>query len=580
MGLSKKTFLYSIILAVVMTALITGYFVFMLPSLYVDYMMRSNLESAMEIHKGYLEDKGYDNLNVKNPSSTYTLEIPREGTELFVSGKYFRLTLNVLDKELQTYLSRMKGMFGEIGEAESGYASWEGLQASGCAASPSAANPNTQSQDLLSKEDFTALWELLREKLAPIAPHADGTPVAGSPSADYPLTFEIEQKAGQGVYQKEYSRIHQSPDGFIVFEAGVSDNDYSYTTYVAFSATKDAFLFTVLPTMTPQMDEIRPIVAESMPMIVAVVFLLALLSSRFFSGKIVNPIIHLAGQAQTAANFCGTYTFDTKRKDEIGTLSHALNELYQKLHGSYLALAEKNKILEEENQRQEVFLRATSHQLKTPVTAALLLVEGMKNRVGKYKDTDAWLPEVKKQLLSMRKIVEDILYLNYHTDQMTKEPSSLKALLSELLNLYSVQIESQKLEIEMTGNGIVWADREILKKILDNLLSNAVQYTPSGGRIEIIMKEEPENAEPSDQYPSVSRIRLLIKNYGITIPQELLPDIFEPFVSSAKAGNGRGLGLYVASYYSRLSGIRLLVENGENCVCSLLVFSPKAQQDD
>ena len=89
MGLSKKTFLYSILLAAVMTVFITGYFVFMLPSLYVSYVMRSNLESVTEIHKGYMEDKSYDNLTVKNPSSTYSLEIPREGNRLFVSGKFF-----------------------------------------------------------------------------------------------------------------------------------------------------------------------------------------------------------------------------------------------------------------------------------------------------------------------------------------------------------------------------------------------------------------------------------------------------------------------------------------------------------
>ncbi len=70
-------------------------------------------------------------------------------------------------------------------------------------------------------------------------------------------------------------------------------------------------------------------------------------------------------------------------------------------------------MLEEENERQEVFLRASSHQLKTPVAAAPLLVEGMMNEVGKYKDTKRYLPEVKKQLMAIRRIVEDILYLNH-----------------------------------------------------------------------------------------------------------------------------------------------------------------------
>ena len=560
MGLSKKTFLYSIILAAGMTAFVTGYFVFMLPSLYVDYVMRSNLESAMEIHRGYVKDRSYDNLTVKNPSATYSLEIPREGTDISVSGKYFRLTVDVRDEELQTYLERIKGMINSMEKMDSA----AGNSGSSGPEIPESAKP-------LDEEDFTALWHLLKEKLT------GNTSLTG----DYPLAFEIEQKGNQGAYREEYSRTHQSPDGFLVFEAGVSDNDYSYTTYIAFSAVENAFLFTVLPTMTPQMEEIRPIVGESMPMIVAVVFLLVLLSSRLFSGKIVNPIIHLAGQAQAASDFStdfsaassGTRIFDADRRDEIGVLSHALRELYEKLHGSYLALAEKNKILEEENLRQEVFLRATSHQLKTPITAALLLVDGMRNRIGKYSDTDTWLPEVKKQLLSMRKIVEEVLYLNYRTDQMNAEPSALEILLEELLNLYSVQIDAQKLEVHLTGSGTVRADREVLKKILDNLLSNAVQYTPPGGQIEIIIAETAKKDEKSGELPPAPQVNLSIRNYGVMIPEELLPNIFEPFVSSSESGCGKGLGLYVASYYCRLSGIGLTVENGNNCVCSLLTFT-------
>lgn len=558
MGLSKKTFLYSIILAVAMTAFITGYFVFMLPSLYVNYVMRSNLDSVEEIHRGYAREKSYQNLTVKNPSSTYSLEIPRTGNNIFVSGKFFRLTVDVHDEELQEYLNQIKNMLGHLEDTGS--------------AEVSSASENPADSEILRREDFAALWDLLTEKLA-------GS--AFSAMDDYPLAFELEQNGSQGAYREEYSRTHMTADGFAVFEAGVSDNDYSYTTYVAFSVATDAFLFTIFPTMTPQMEEIRPIVAESMPMIVAVVFLLVLLSSRFFAGRIVNPIIRLAGQAETITgipentasvsvkntehlktDFPGTHTFDLDRKDEIGALGKALSDLYERLRQSYLALAEKNRILEEENKRQEVFLRATSHQLKTPITAALLLVDGMRNRIGKYKDTDAWLPEVKKQLLSMRKIVDDVIYLNYHTGQLQPEPAALELLLEELLKLYQVQSEAKNLEVLLTGKGTVSADREILKKILDNLLSNAVQYTPCGGQIEIRIKKIVKGAAESTE--------LSITNYGVTIDEELLSDIFEPFVTSSEKGTGKGLGLYIAAYYSRLSGMRLAIKNGENCVRSLL----------
>lgn len=61
---------------------------------------------------------------------------------------------------------------------------------------------------------------------------------------------------------------------------------------------------------------------------------------------------------------------------------------------------------------------------------------------------------------------------------------------------------------------------------------------------------------------------LQITNFGVTIDESLLPGIFEPFVSSAENQKGKGLGLYVAAYYSRVLGYRLEVMNEENRVCA------------
>lgn len=178
------------------------------------------------------------------------------------------------------------------------------------------------------------------------------------------------------------------------------------------------------------------------------------------------------------------------------------------------------------------------------------------NEVGKYKNTKEYLPEVKKQLLSMRKIVEDILYLNYHAENMQKGELALEALVQELMRTYKVQADDKRLDVAVRGSGMVKADREMMKKIVDNILSNAVQYTPEGQRIEI----EAGTGE------------LCVKNYGASIDPQILPNIFEPFVSSDESRKGKGLGLYVASYYSRLSGCELKVENIENGVQARLKF--------
>ncbi len=545
MGLSKKTFLYSIILAVIMTVFILGYFVLMLPSLYVDYVMDSNLKLVMEIQEGYMEDRTYDGLAVKNPSSVYTMEIPDEGTEIYVSGKFFKMTVKIQDEELLVMLDSVRKMMDDMGDngITGGTAKEKGESTTG-GENGSADGENTGRKP----EYLLKLWEQIKGKFTEENLFAENCPVA----------VQVEGKEKQGIYREEYSKIHRTEGNSFVYEGGVSDGDYSYTTYVAMGRVKDAFIITVLPTMTPRMEEIRPVVMGSLPMIGAVMFLLVLLASRFFSGKIVNPIIRLAGYAESVRALDGyeSEAFISDSEDEIGALGRALHELYRELSEKYQELELKNKALEEENERQEVFLRATSHQLKTPVTAALLVVEGMMNEVGKYKNTKEYLPEVKKHLLSMRKIVEDILYLNYHAENMQKEELALEALVQELIRTYKVQADDKGLDVSVRGSGMVKADREMMKKIVDNILSNAVQYTPEGQRIEI----EAGTGE------------LYVKNYGVSIDPQILPNIFEPFVSSDESRKGKGLGLYVASYYSRLSGCELKVENIENGVQARLKF--------
>ena len=522
MGLRKKTFLYSIVLAVIMIAFVVGYFVLMLPSLYVDYVMDSNLESVTEIQTGYMEERSYDNLAVKNPSSVFTMEVPNAGDEVYIAGKYFKLTLTVQDEELQALLDLTRTMMGAGG----------------------------------SREQFSELFEQWQDECGDIFTERSLF------AKDAPIVVSLEQKEknnGQ-VYRDEYYKMHTVSDSAVVYEAGVSDGNYSYTTYVATGRTADAFIITVFPTMTPRMEEITPVVMGSLPMITAVIFLVVLISSGFFSGKIVNPIIRLANHAESvglAERFePDEFMLVSDNRDEIGALARNLHELYGKLRENYGELEHKNRLLEEENERQEVFLRASSHQLKTPIAAALLLVEGMINEVGKYKDAKAYLPEVKKQLLSMKKIVEDILYLNYHAENLQQVEVAVEALVRELAGNYAVQTEDRGLRVTVCGSGVVSADIEILKKIIDNLLSNAIQYTPENQEIAI----------------EISGEGVRITNYGVTIEGKLLPNVLEPFVSSDGGKKGKGLGLYVAAYYSRMIGCELKIDNIENGVQAVLSF--------
>lgn len=527
MGLSKKTFLYSIMLAVFMVSFVAGYFAFMLPSLYVDHVKKENLNSIAAIQEGYMKTKSYKELAVKNPSGTFSVEIPDQGEMIYVTGKFFQMSIEIKDEELKEIMNDFRK---HVRNPEK----WK------------------ETEESYFGEELMGAWNIIKEKLLE----------EGSKAEAHPVEVKIDTQAAEDIYKeeygKEYGKLHTLSDSLMVYENGISDGNNVYITYLAMGRTGDSLVISILPVMSPEMNDLLPVLTGSLPMLVTLVFFLVLVASGAFSKKIVNPVIRLADYAEYAkeAGIFHVEPFEPESNDEIGALGNALNELYGKLRDNFLELEEKNSMLEEENERQEVFLRASSHQLKTPITAALLLVEGMMNQVGKYKDTEKYLPDVKEQLLSMRKIVEDILYLNHCADNLQIEPVSLRELAKEAADAYRVWAAEKKLSIEINGMGTVHTDREILKKMVDNLISNAVQYTPEGEKICISLED------------NIFRI----ENYGVLIEEALLSNIFKPFVSSDTTQKGKGLGLYVVSYYNRLLGGKLRVENLEKGVLAQLTF--------
>lgn len=518
MRLSKKTFLYSILISLVIVLFILIYFSLMLPSLYVDHMADDYLDSVVRVQKGYSKNRSYEGLEVRNPTGSVSLEIPFKGNRVYLAGKAFRITVDVKDKQLLTIIDQLRD---SVNTAESFV--------------------DVKVPDV----DFDSIIDRL--KLEETGPLPDL----------FSYKVELDKSLSQGEVKKE--KIHQISDSMFVFEGGIIDGDNNYTTYIAMGKTSDALIFSFLPVMTPKMTEIRSVVLGSLPMITAVVFLLVLIASRLFSQKIVTPIIRLAGYAEDVkhAGYAEIEPFELKEKDEIGELAAALNELYEKLQLKYRELEETNRALARENKRQEVFLRASSHQLKTPITAALLLTEGILSKIGKYKDSKKYLPEVKNQLISMQKIVEDILYLNHSADHMGCESVDLNLLIKEVLNSYRIPAEERQLTFSYEEyRTVIMTDREIMRKILDNFISNAVSYTPEGGGINIRLTEN----------------EVSIFNEGAHIEEELLPHIYDPFVSSDSSRRGRGLGLYVISYYSELLGLKTEVSNAEEGVLARLVL--------
>ena len=118
--------------------------------------------------------------------------------------------------------------------------------------------------------------------------------------------------------------------------------------------------------------------------------------------------------------------------------------------------------LEEEIQRKEVYMRATSHQLKTPIVASMLLVDGMTANIGKFADRNVYLPEVKKQLKEMMSIVEEASSISGMADSIEFERVDLAELCRETIGKNRINADSKgiKLELETRETEIRWESNQ------------------------------------------------------------------------------------------------------------------------
>lgn len=538
MKLGQKNLFYSMVLAGGMLIFLVGYFVYMLPSLYVGYTMEQNLKAVKEQHRAFREQGSYDNVQLKNPTACFSLKIPDKGESIQITTKMFSAKVTMKDKRMEEMFSQIRSMLNNFGSEKKEF-----------------------DREELKKEfqDNTGVWEDIFREIF---------------TEDVSMPFGVEISDTKDItneYLGEYEKVHMVSDDFIVFEMGVEDKSNRYVNYVGAERVSDGLLLTILPVVTPDMNEIRPVVFQSLPMLFAVIFLLVLLFSQIYSKGIVTPIEELVWHTQAMKKSHGFKEIPmeeklVKREDEIGMLSGTIEDLYRKVRESYESLEEKNQVLKEENKRQEVLLRASSHQLKTPISAALLLVEGMKNNVGKYQDREKYLPKVKEQLLSMKKMVEDILYLNHCGATLDFVRTDVRKLLENQLLACKIPANYRKLQISLEGlPGLeICTDETMFSHILGNLLSNSISYTPVGEKVQIVLGEE----------------KLTIQNFGVRIEEELLPHIFEPFVSGnherEKGEEGsHGLGLYIGAYYAKQLGMKIEIENKGESVVTNLIFQEK-----
>ncbi len=206
--------------------------------------------------------------------------------------------------------------------------------------------------------------------------------------------------------------------------------------------------------------------------------------------------------------------------------------------------------VEQTRQMQRDFLANVSHELKTPLTSiqgfAQAILDGATTRPAEAAQV------IYDEAGRMRRLVEELLDLaKIESGQISfrRETINLSELLQAVIESFRLRASQQQVALSYQGNGLpaVVGDADRLAQVFTNLLDNALNHTPPGGRVTL--------REGFDQ----DRVEIAIENTGKGIPPEHLSRIFERFYQADKSrvrsgSKGTGLGLTITKEIVQASG--------------------------
>ena len=233
--------------------------------------------------------------------------------------------------------------------------------------------------------------------------------------------------------------------------------------------------------------EARDISLGFLPYTLLASFVLSLIASYLYARMISAPILEIKRMTKRMKRLDRTASLPIDSQDEIGVLKQQINDLYHHL----LEVIDNLEQQKQENLKLEQmkveFLRGASHELKTPLASLKIILENMRDNIGRYKDRDRYLSVSLDIVDEMNQIVLEILSLSSVQELGgEKEWIQLDDVVNRILTQNQVLVETRSLSIEnylpITS---IFMNLAILKLVLSNIISNAVKHSDKGGVIRI-----------------------------------------------------------------------------------------------
>jgi signal transduction histidine kinase len=284
--------------------------------------------------------------------------------------------------------------------------------------------------------------------------------------------------------------------------------------------------------------------------------LVALALSSRLQGFISTPILHLAGTARrVSAEKDYAIRAIRQNDDELGALIDDFNEMLQQIQ-------RQDGELKSALQMKSDFVSFATHQLRTPLAGIKWSLELAAQGEMLSEETAAFIQDGRdsaQRLIGMVNDLLDVSRLESGKLKLAPKETNLAELTRSVLKDVSREIERQRHHLSVTGMETmppVVVDPQLFRQVILNMVSNAIKYTPSGGRIAICMSQED------------GQVRWTITDSGIGIPKANQARLFEKFYRAENVyrleTEGTGLGLHLVKLIVEKSGGRIWCESEEN----------------
>lgn len=281
-------------------------------------------------------------------------------------------------------------------------------------------------------------------------------------------------------------------------------------------------------------------------------FMVVFVLFRFLFYREVNKIHSLLKKLKDQ-----DFTFiESPKSDSFNLLEDINQEIFT------YAKIKQNEIdnLKKVEKFRREFIANISHEFKTPIFAAQGFVHTLLDGAIDDKSVRSkFLKKAAKSLDGLDVLVQDLLILSrIETGEikMNYEYFNINHVIEEIIEQFEVKASRKDINLIMKANSKniqVFADSRRIHQVLNNLVSNALNYTNEGGEVSIVLSKKENGVE------------VMVKDTGIGIPTKDISRVFERFYrvekSRSRAGGGTGLGLAIVKHILEGHGVQIMVES-------------------